>query len=579
MRKLLLIAALCAVAGALPATAHAQVPAQSPEPCKLPSQRPLWIDFGTPDLERVFARPGLVVSGSSGEFPKRLRAAGAKTVYWDMYLNRRVGLPWAPADPATVIDRANRLYEYAAAQMECTTPWIILNELFGASVETPWTPTNAQYRANVLSLLRTLTSRGARPFLLVSSTPYAAGEAGEWWRQAAQVTDFVREVFFSARYLNTQGAIGANRHMRVALRRGAAELLAIGVPPSKIGVVLGFQTARGKGGREGLRPSRAWFRVVKWHALAARQVARELRLATIWSWGWGTYNVAGTDPDKPAAACVYLWTRNPRLCNGPAAAGRFNTSRTEGQLILPSGAKCVLGKARIRNAAIARASALTGDRTLALSALYARLVVSRIVRVTPAEVLAAERRLVATQFGGSRAAYRGALARARTTVADARAIIADELRRARVSSRLHVRAPSGREIAAFYSAHPTLLTRRVLADPAPPWLAGRRSGYALAAVAPARVFTTSGRSVVLSMLGRYTVTTLGPPLPLAAVPLPRVRGAIAGALRSFARAERYDRWTIQQQQAAFHDLVCRRDELPDPAAIALRAFLPTVAFR
>ena len=57
------------------------------------------------------------------------------------------------------------------------TPLIALNELNGASTTTPWTTTNSQYRNNVLELMRQLSSRGARPFLLVNSAPYTGAEA------------------------------------------------------------------------------------------------------------------------------------------------------------------------------------------------------------------------------------------------------------------------------------------------------------------------------------------------------------------------------------------------------------------
>ena len=52
----------------------------------------------------------------------------------------------------------------------------------------PWMPINAQYRANVLTFVRTLAARGARPFLLVPTKPYGADEALTWWRQVAKVT-------------------------------------------------------------------------------------------------------------------------------------------------------------------------------------------------------------------------------------------------------------------------------------------------------------------------------------------------------------------------------------------------------
>jgi hypothetical protein len=64
-----------------------------------------------------------------------------------------------------------------------------------------------------------------------------------------------------------------------------------------------------------------WFGVVKRETLAARQVASELSLASVWSWGWATFPGRRTDPATRRAACVYLWTRDRRLCDGPAAAG------------------------------------------------------------------------------------------------------------------------------------------------------------------------------------------------------------------------------------------------------------------
>ena len=47
--------------------------------------------------------------------------------------------------------------------------------------------------------------------------------------------------------------------------------------------------------------------MVKLESLAAKQVAEELSVATVWSWGWGVWSVGESDPDKEAAACVWLW--------------------------------------------------------------------------------------------------------------------------------------------------------------------------------------------------------------------------------------------------------------------------------
>ena len=61
--------------------------------------------------------------------------------------------------------------------------------------------------------------------------------------------------------------------MRAAFRRSVAQFVKIGIPVTSIGLMLGFQSAPGTGGREGLQPSKAWYEVVKWQALSARQIA------------------------------------------------------------------------------------------------------------------------------------------------------------------------------------------------------------------------------------------------------------------------------------------------------------------
>jgi hypothetical protein len=73
------------------------------------------------------ARPRLAVG--SGDFPALLRQQGAETIHWDNYLRSRVGLPTTPADPETIVDRANKLFDYAVQQSVCATPWIAENEL------------------------------------------------------------------------------------------------------------------------------------------------------------------------------------------------------------------------------------------------------------------------------------------------------------------------------------------------------------------------------------------------------------------------------------------------------------------
>ncbi len=547
-------------------------------PCGLPDGQPVWVDFGATEVRPVMARPGTVLAVSTGNYPAEVRAAGAKTVYWDMNLNGRVGTPTAPADPALIPERANRLYVFAASQTQCATPWIALNELFGANLETPWTPNNAQYRANVLALIRELAARGARPFLLISSTPYTGtDEAAAWWRSVAGVADLVPEVYFHGRQLSAQGPLLANRRLRAALRRGVARLVEIGIPVTRIGLMLGFQSAPGSGGREGLRPREQWFRVIKWQALAAREIAAEMNVATVWSWGWGTYSEAGRDPDKVDAACAYLWARDSQLCDAPARVGpSFNANRGEGQLRLPAGAMCLVGKNRIGMVAIARLNRLVQDRDVAYSALLARLAESGSVKVTTGEVLTAERSVISLRFGGNRSSYVAALARGRANVALARSILLDQLRRSKIAERMRVGRPSAAAVADFYSTYPDLQVRAVEAAPAPWWLGGRRSGLAIQHYAPEQLFAvpTGRRATLRTLSGSFAVTPLDLSQQLAAFPLEQARPSISGVLAHHARLDAATRWSASRQSALLGQSICRRDDLPQPAATELTDYLP-----
>ena len=548
--------------------------------CVLPSKAPVWLDFadGSVPFWNMFAKPGVVAMASNLLFPPKLRAGGAQTVYFDLYLNRRVGTPNAPADPETIVAKADKFYEYAAQAMDCSNPVIAENELFGAWLATPWSPTNEQYRANVLRFLQRLRERGAQPWLLVNSKPYTAeGAARDWWLKVAEVAGIVRQVYFPAPLIYRRGPIYGNRTLRQSFRNGILDFTKMGIPPSKLGIFVGFQSTRGNGGREGLA-AQPWFRTVKWQALAARFVARELKFHSIWSWGWAAW--AGEDPDKPIAACVYLWTRDPRLCNGPRAAGRtFNRSRTEGQLILRPGVRCILGQTRVRWSSINPIQRLTGDPELAFSNAFARAVQQRATSVRYGEILAAERAIIGARFGGSRGAYLAAISEARANLPIARSIIGDELRRARIESRFKVAWPTARQIADFHETYGELQVRLVQSRSALQWLGGRRAGYALESVAPPRLMgLSSGRwSALWSPLGVVRVRPLGPPLPLGSVPLANARQAIRAALIAQAREDRFPVWLTAAQEAAFPEAICWRDQLPELGEVDLTNYLPFLA--
>ncbi len=571
MRKLFVLLVLCAAATALlPGRAGAA------DSCGRPDRVTNWIDSAPPALAPVFAKPGTILAVSSGEFPAQVREQGAVTIHFDQYLKARVGLPSTPAEPDMVVERANRLFDYAVQQSSCLTPWIAENELSGAGLETPWSNSNAQYRQNVLTYLQALAARGARPFLLVSSAPYTAGEAAAWWQQVAAVADIVRETYFSAKRLHAQGPIVGNRTIRQALRTAVGRFLAIGIPASRLGVMLGFQSNDSNAGRAGLKPAQAWFDVVKWQALAARQVAQELDFSTIWSWGWTSYS-GNDDPDFPQAACVWLWTRAQSLCNGPGAAGRgWDSSTTAGQLAFRAGTQCTVDKQKLTDSAISQLEALTGDRQIALSAAFARAVEETFTSVAKTDVVAAERTLISSRFGGSRRAYQAALARAHVSRPLARAILADGLRRAKVAEKLRVPRPSAADVETFYESYPDMLVRDVKAKPAPSWLGGKARGFALEGVAPRSVFGLSvkGRRTLQTVDGKYKVQAMGSAQPLGSVPLTRVTPAIRVALTAFAKGDAFEQLTTRVQTAALSTTICRGDELPTPAPVELESFVP-----
>lgn len=567
------VVAAIAVVLALPATGSAAIS------CGLPENQPVWIDFADSSVSfwrDRFARPGVVVATGGPELAAEARTAGAATVHWDMYLRKRVGTPSEPADATLIERRADSLFEYAVSVSGCQQPLMALNELWGASLPTPLTPTAERYRANVLRFVTRLAERGGRPALLVSSEPSTDGDAAAWWREVGKVSDLVLENYANANLIWRDGAVDGSRRLRTRHRKSAAKLLAVGVPATRIGLMLGFQTGPGTGGREGLQPRSRWFDVAKWQAFAAAQVARELRLSHVWSWGWAQRNERSNDPDKTYAACVWLWARDPGLCDAPEVLGQeLDADRRAGQIDLPAGIRCVYGDTPFTASGVAALAKLTGDRELALTALVVRAVERERSPVGNEEVLGTERRIVASRFSGSAAAYRSAVAEVGASRAVARGVLADELRRFEILSRLPSTRPTTADVARFRTTYAPVLARRVLVSPAPSWLP-EGTGLALATSAPEAVFkVATGRVVKLRTAeGVFTVRALEDTTALGAVSAESARPAIARELRSERRADAYAAWTIRRQKAAESRLVCERDRLPELGVVTLSSFAP-----
>jgi len=550
--------------------------------CGISAQQTVWGEYGWPSLLPILAKPGtlLAVTTQSGtDYAAAARARGAATYAFDLKMKDKVGTPSAPADPSTIEAAAEAQYNKAVVRTGgCATPLVVENELFGSGIPTPWTASTAQYRANVLAFMQDLVAKGAHPVLLINKPPYAGSpDAVAWWRSVSKVADIVREVYIPATNVWPLGPVLGNRFLRQSYRNAIADLTSMGIPANRVGLMLSFLSRKGVGGRNGLEPASAWYQVVKWQALSAKQVAREVGLGSIFSWGWQMWNSKEMDPDKPKAACVWVWARAQRFCNAPRMLGKgFDRSLTEGQIRLAHGTICrVDGVGALAARSVGSLEALTGDRDAAVSALFERLVEAGERPVSRHAVLAAQREVILDSFHGKRSAYLDALRQEHATVGIALSVLGDQLRRARLEQPRYAPKPRGSEVAAFYAAYPDLLVRRVHVSPAPPWLA-THTGYAVEESAPQRLFSlpTGRKSRLSTLLGTFAVRPLGPARPLGALPLSQVRPGIVAALRGFERAQSFERWTIVQQNRALNRAICLGDQLPQPAAIDLTDYLP-----
>jgi hypothetical protein len=546
--------------------------------CDLPTAGTAWVDFadGSVPFWYRFARPGVIAAASNFIFPAQLRAGGAKTVYFDLNMNGRVGTPDRPEDEPTVRDWAHRIYFRAVGSTDCSRPWMALNELFGAHTTTPWTSNNAAYRHNVIVFMKTLRELGARPMLLISSRPYTQGDAGRWWREAAHYGDLVQEVYFTGRLIHRQGPVAGSRTLRNQFREAVRAFTEIGIPAKRVGIMLGFQASN----RGSMGPI-AWFNHVRLQALAAKQVASEYGLGSIWSWGWQARNTAQADPDKEVGACVWLWTRNPSLCNGPEAAGPdFNPTVETGEITLGRGVRCVINERAITHGGVGQLARVTGDSDVAFSAAYARAVLAGLVTVAREDVLAAERAIIASRFRGSRRGYRRALGRSRASQALAREVIADELRQQRMGRRFRVRGPTADQIRSYYESVADVRARLVEVKPRVWWLGDRREGLAIGSLAPPQAFgIPTGRKWIRIRTadGLFRIRSEDNAFLLGTFPLSLARPSVVAALKEIQRRQIFERWFNRPLNDGLNRVRCSGDELPPVANVDMTTYLPFLA--
>src|SRR5204862_2793531 len=166
---LVVAAAAAVVVAASSSASQAAAPAAS---CVEPAQ-PAWIDYADKwvPFRRLFFRPGLAVALAHTAPAADARSGGAQVAYWDMSLKAAVGTPSHPADSSTVTHAVALLAAAAVTVTACDAPIVALNELYGSRLRSPWSRTNARYRANVLELVRALAQRGVQPHVFISRAP------------------------------------------------------------------------------------------------------------------------------------------------------------------------------------------------------------------------------------------------------------------------------------------------------------------------------------------------------------------------------------------------------------------------
>ncbi len=556
-------------------------PAALADGCGEPATTPLWVDFAGHSAP-ITVKPGMVLSVDSGtDVPAQIRSEGGVTMLFDLNFKNRVGTTAKPADPSLIDARAQSFYTYAVGVTGCQDPYIAENELAGAQTATPWTPNNAQYRANVLEFLTALSKLGARPLISVPNPPYVASDDAKlWWQEVSQVAIILRQVYFTkpnAAQILKLGPVAASRTLRQGMRGLVTHLTSIGIPAGRVALETQFTSSPGLGTRAGIEPKSAWMEYVKLEALAAKAVANQFKLNSIWSWGWATFSTTGTvDPDKAAAACVYIWTHDQTLCDGPGAAGDgFDTSLTEGQLTsIPAADRCVFDSGDpIERNTVNRYTKLTGDSGYATSVLLEQLVLKDAQAVDPKDVVSAQRAVIHTSFDGSLAKYRAAVIGAHLTLLDARAVIAARLQKDEVEASLHPAAPTKPEIADFIATYANEPVRLVQMTEKAPWLNGATRGWAISTLAPDEVFDLQAGGSIDTPDGSFSVTPESSVLPLGLLPHAKQVDAARTALTQLGRDASYRTWLLNQETALLGSASCQNDQVPTAIETDLSPFV------
>ena len=160
---------------------------------------------------------------------------------------------------------------------------------------------------------------------------------------------------------------------------------------------------------------------------------------------------------QAAAACVYLWARDPSSATAPRPRAGLQRLAHRGPARASAGAHAARSRPAGRlEIAISDLTPVTGDRGRRVHCAPSRALIAELLRAELKAQAGLGRRAGGRGAAASAAAsarYRAALAKAHASPGAARGVIGDELRRPQIEAR-HARAgPSSDEFSAFYDTY------------------------------------------------------------------------------------------------------------------------------
>ena len=403
-----------------------------------------------------------------------------------MHLRGRVGTPSEPVDPARRRSPAPTGSSTTRAAVDgCPTPIDRRERAQRARARsTPWTATNRAVPARTSSSTSRPSPRAGQAVPARHRAPRTpAARPADWWRQVARSPTSCASPTSPRRRSAKQGPVLGSRTLREHVPERASAISRGRHPAAQLGLMLGFQTTPGSGGRERASSRRRWLEVDE--AAGARRApgrgGAQARVGLVVGLG----DVLGTRGDRSrqgrGRVRLPLDARARALRRARAPRARASTPRwTEGQLVLPAGAHS------------ARSSASTSIRADAISALTRSPATSEVAFTAPSPAWSRERAYDADrgQAGARppsgardlqlrRLALRVPRRRSRKAHASVDGRARRDRRRAaprrRSSAGCHVPRPTAGEIQSLLRRRTPTSTRGLVESKArPPWLGNRR---------------------------------------------------------------------------------------------------------